>query len=135
MEHTLEASRLPSATREIAVVRDLCGSIAFEPIEPEQCKQDVLLHLIQCNILHFAGHDSTHPSDPSQSFLLLRDWKKTKLTVADLLEVNLRKHAPFFAYLSACGTGEARDKRLYDENIHLIRAYQLAGFRHVVGTL
>jgi CHAT domain-containing protein len=49
--------------------------------------------------------------------------------------MNLREHAPFLAYLSACGTGEIRDERFFDESIHLISACQIAGFRHVIGTL
>ena len=49
--------------------------------------------------------------------------------------MNLRSHSPFLAYLSACGTGQITKESFVDENIHLIRAYQLAGFRHVIGTL
>ncbi|KAH6982579.1 hypothetical protein EDB80DRAFT_544943, partial [Ilyonectria destructans] len=39
------------------------------------------------------------------------------------------------AYLSACGTGQILDEGSVDESIHLANACQLAGFRHVVGTL
>jgi CHAT domain-containing protein len=49
--------------------------------------------------------------------------------------MNLREHSPFLAYLAACGTGEIMDERFYDESLHLISACQLAGFRHVIGTL
>lgn len=49
--------------------------------------------------------------------------------------MNLREHAPFLAYLSACGTGQMKRYNLVDESIYLISAYQLAGFRHVIGTL
>jgi hypothetical protein len=49
--------------------------------------------------------------------------------------MNIRRHSPFLAYLSACGTGQIRDERFVDESIHLISACQLAGFRHVIGTL
>ena len=37
--------------------------------------------------------------------------------------------------LSACETGQVSDEKFRDESIHLISAYQLAGFRHVIGTL
>lgn len=83
-------------------------------------------------IFHFAGHGSTHRSDPSRSCLLL---KTEPLTVASLLETNLRKQTPFLAYLSACGTGQIHDEQFFHESIHLISANQLAGFRHVIGTL
>ena len=67
--------------------------------------------------------------------LRLEDWKEDPLRVADLQTMNLRQHSPFLAYLSACGTGEMKENRLVDESIHLISAYQLAGFSHVIGTL
>jgi len=34
-----------------------------------------------------------------------------------------------------CGTGEVKNDSLIDEGLHLISACQLAGFRHVIGTL
>ena len=55
--------------------------------------------------------------------------------VGTLMEMKLRERLPFLAYLSACGTGQIKDDRFVDESIHLVSAYQLAGFRHVVGTL
>lgn len=91
-------------------------------------------HTPHCEIFHFAGHGSTDYDDPSKSHLFLEDGKTDPLKVADLLEINLRE-APFLAYLSACGTGRIRQKALVDESIHLISGCQIAGFRHVVGTL
>jgi CHAT domain-containing protein len=52
--------------------------------------------------------------------------------VLDLAE--LRLDAAHLAYLSACSTARG-SLRLLDESIHLISAFQLAGFSHVVGTL
>jgi CHAT domain-containing protein len=37
--------------------------------------------------------------------------------------------------ISACKTGQVTQFKLHDESIHLVGAYQLAGFRHIVGTL
>jgi CHAT domain-containing protein len=65
----------------------------------------------------------------------VEDWKSNRLSVATLLEMNLRKNSPFLAYLSACGTGRINDDKFVDESVHLISACQLAGFRHVIGTL
>ena len=135
MEHTPGNSRLPFATEEVAMVRGICKSMAFDPIEPGRRKQDVISHLPHCRIFHFAGHGHTDDEDPSKSHLLLEDGKNDPLTVATLLDMNLRKHSPFLAYLSACGTGRIKDERFFDESIHLISACQLAGFRHVIGTL
>ncbi|RSL90684.1 hypothetical protein CEP52_014519 [Fusarium oligoseptatum] len=49
--------------------------------------------------------------------------------------MNIRQKAPFLAYLSACGTGQIKDEASFDENINVMSACQIAGFRHVIGTL
>ncbi|CAH0043471.1 unnamed protein product [Clonostachys solani] len=53
----------------------------------------------------------------------------------DLLDLKLYKRAPFLAYLSACNTGYISSEGLPDEGLHLISSCQVAGFRHVIGTL
>jgi hypothetical protein len=104
----------------------------LNPVEPGRRKQDVASHLQHCRIFHFAGHGATDHYDASNSRLILEDGT---LRVAELLEMNLLERSPFLAYLSACGTGRIKDDRSVDESIHLMSAFQLAGFRHVVGTL
>jgi len=135
MQDTPQHSRLLSATKEVEALQGLCKSMAFNPIEPGRRKQDIISHLPNCKIFHFAGHGHTDDIDPLQSYLLLEDWGSNRLTVATLLEINLRERSPFLAYLSACGTGEVKEERFFDESVHLISACQLAGFRHVIGTL
>jgi tetratricopeptide (TPR) repeat protein len=135
MQDTPEHSRLPFPVKEVAMLHDLCRLMGFNPIEPGRRKQDVISHLPNCKIFHFAGHGHTDTTNPSQSRLLLDDWRSDPLTVASLLETNLREGSPFLAYLSACGTGQIKDNKSVDESIHLISACQLAGFRHVIGTL
>jgi hypothetical protein len=132
MEYTPGTPRLPFATREVEMLHDLCRSMSLESIEPGRRKQDVTSHLPRCSIFHFAGHGDTDANDPSESYLLLDDGK---LTVANLLELNVRERSPFLAYLSACETGRINNEKFVDESIHLISAYQLAGYRHVIGTL
>lgn len=88
-----------------------------------------------CKIFHFAGHGKSDSTDPSHSGLLLEDWEANLLTVGDLLDYKLQEIPPFLAYLSACSTSANEAERLADEGIHLVSAFQLAGFRHVVGTL
>ncbi|QGJ01998.1 hypothetical protein CEK26_003442 [Fusarium fujikuroi] len=127
--------RLAFADREVNVLRDICRQMKLEPVEPEPIREDVLSHLRKCKIFHFAGHGYTDTADPSKSQLYLRDWQTEPLTVASLPELNLHRESPFLAYLSACGTGQIKSEKLFDEDIHLISACQLAGFRHVIGTL
>ncbi|KAF5607456.1 30S ribosomal S17P protein [Fusarium pseudoanthophilum] len=127
--------RLAFADKEIAVLRDICHQMKLKAVEPEPIRQDVLGHLRRCKIFHFAGHGYTDTVDPSKSQLYLKDWQTDPLTVESLLELNLYREGPFLAYLSACGTGQIKSQKLFDEGIHLISACQLAGFRHIIGTL
>ncbi|EMT72838.1 hypothetical protein FOC4_g10004323 [Fusarium odoratissimum] len=135
MQKTPESGALPFANKEIDIVQKLCQSAGLETVRPRPRKEEVSEHLLDCKMFHFAGHGYTDENDPSNSHLRLEDWKEDPFRVADLQRMNLREHAPFLAYLSACGTGQMKRYNLVDESIHLISAYQLAGFRHVIGTL
>ncbi|KAI3575573.1 CHAT domain-containing protein [Fusarium oxysporum f. sp. albedinis] len=132
MQQTPESGTLPFANKEIDIVQKLCQSAGLETVRPRPRKEEVSEHLLDCKIFHFAGHGYTDENDPSNSHLRLEDWKDDPFRVADLQRMNLREHAPFLAYLSACGTGQMKRYNLVDESIHLISAYQLAGFRHVI---
>ncbi|KAK1992547.1 hypothetical protein LX36DRAFT_644595 [Colletotrichum falcatum] len=133
MEETPGQGRLYHAKVETEAVREVCDSIGLPCNQPLPYKKDVLAVLGSCRILHFAGHGGTRP-DPLQSLLLLQDWESNPLTVESLLETNLSTNSPFLAYLSACGTSRVQDNKSVDESIHLTSAFQLAGFRHVIGT-
>ncbi len=72
------------------------------------------------------------PSLPVRAELLLHDHLSRALTVSAISQLSLPDAA--FAYLSACETS-ATAPALADEAIHLTGAFQLAGYRHVIGTL
>ncbi|EPS45153.1 hypothetical protein H072_838 [Dactylellina haptotyla CBS 200.50] len=132
--------RLPFAKKEIEILTGLCPQLSMEPVTPVCIKKDVLKSLETCKIFHFAGHGHSHPTEPSRSALLLHDWMRSPLTVADLQDAKFRKSKvkaslPFLGYLSACSTKVNKSAKLADEGIHLVNALQLAGFQHVVGTL
>lgn len=60
-----------------------------------------------CMMFHFAGHAlQTRRVHWLASQLLLEDWIQDPLTVTNLLDTDLNSKPPFFAYLSACGTGQ-----------------------------
>jgi hypothetical protein len=75
--------------------------MALESIKPRRRKQDVMSHLPQCDIFYFASYGYTDNNDLLKSYLLLEDRKGDALTVANLLELNLRKRLPSLAYLLA----------------------------------
>ncbi|RYP41527.1 hypothetical protein DL767_000954 [Monosporascus sp. MG133] len=132
MKHTPGNDSLPFAPKEAAMLWELCESMPLQAVEPERRKQDIESHLRDCKIFHFAGHGATDEYDASNSRLILEDGT---LRVIELLDMNLVERSPFLAYLSACGTGRIKDETSVDESIHLMGAFQLAGFRHVIGTL
>ncbi|KAH8689874.1 CHAT domain-containing protein [Talaromyces proteolyticus] len=135
MEFTPGESNLPCASREVDIVRSICPSMSLVPVAPAPYKSDIESLLQVCQIFHFAGHAHMDKSDPSMSYLVLEDGDSNPLTVGNLFEINIRESSPFLAYLSACGTGRIDDERFMDESIHLNSAFQLAGFRHVIGSL
>ena len=135
MQKTPKQGDLQFATQEIHDLERLCSSMKLQVIKPLPYKAEVLSALSSCKIFHFAGHGSTHDSNPVESHLLLEDWETEPLTVASLFETNLQNQRPFLAYLSACGTGRIKRNEFLDEGLHLISGYQLAGFQHVIGTL
>lgn len=135
MTSTPSRSPLWYAEVEVAMLKELCPALNATPIRPDQYRANILTQLSQCDIFHFAGHGTSNASDPSQSALLLLDWEESPLTVENLRNEKLQERPPFLAYLSACSTGANKVLELVDEGIHLGYACQLAGFRHIVGTL
>jgi CHAT domain-containing protein len=123
--------RLPGAEREAAVVRThLPGAV--DVVSGTSATRDaVVAALPQARVAHFACHGYSDLTDPSESLLLLADHHKHPLTVLELARLRLDAD---LAFLSACSTARPGG-RLADEVIHLASAFQLAGYRHVIGTL
>lgn len=65
-------------------------------------RRQALSALSQRSIVHFACHGESM-NDPSESRLLLEDWKEAPLTVADISSLNI--DFAKFAFLSACQSG------------------------------
>ncbi|KAL6406818.1 hypothetical protein AUP68_09626 [Ilyonectria robusta] len=135
MQETPWSRPLPYAGDEVDMLRNLCPPIGLDPITPRPLKGDVLERLQRWTVFHFAGNALSNPREPSRSFLLLKDWELNPLTVQNLCQSQMQENRPSFAYLSACSTVSNKNLRLSGEGIHLVSAFQLMGFRHVVGTL
>ncbi|KAH8150927.1 uncharacterized protein LAJ45_05109 [Morchella importuna] len=132
MDNTPGMNKLPYVTMEIDQLQELLPkSIPCIRLNTPK-RTEVLNELIGCNILHFAGHGISDPSDPSKSCLAVAD---EPLTVEDLIDQKLHQNPPLLAYLSACSTGNSNVDSLIDESIHLMGACQLAGFQNVIGSL
>ncbi|MET9760640.1 CHAT domain-containing protein [Streptomyces sp. NPDC006372] len=121
---------LSCADKEAHVLKSrLPASLRFTDATSAQ----VMEHLADYPIVHFACHAVCHPTEPSQSTLLLTDHASAPMTVRHLNTLNLGQGR--LAYLSACSTAVTAADTLLDEAIHLTSAFQLAGFPHVIGTL
>jgi hypothetical protein len=123
---------LPGADAEAALVRrNFPGKV--DVLSGTAATHDtVLAALDRARWAHFACHGHSDLADPSNSRMILADHHNRPLTVADL--TRLRMDDAELAFLSACSTARPGG-RLADEVIHLASAFQLAGYRHVIGTL
>jgi hypothetical protein len=122
---------LHSAATEAAMVLSASSAAGVSTkrlIQPSV--SSVIQELPTFNMVHFACHGYPVPTNPSNSHLILQDGD---LSVAQIV----RSHAAEadLAYLSACSTAVCNDSRLADESLHIVSSFQLAGFRHVIGTL
>ncbi|HZB28975.1 MAG TPA: CHAT domain-containing protein [Streptosporangiaceae bacterium] len=122
---------LPGAEREAAVVRTHLPGAVDVVSGTAATRDNVVAALPKARIAHFACHGNSDLTNPSESLLLLADHHNHPLTVLDLAHLSLDAD---LAFLSACSTARPGG-RLADEVIHLASAFQLAGYRHVIGTL
>ena len=99
---------------------------------PSATFANVVAALKDHNVAHFACHGRSDLTDPQESSLLLADSDEQPFTLSALSNLHLEQGS--LAFLSACGTSEITP-RLRDEALHITSGFQLAGFRHVIGTL
>lgn len=106
---------------------------AMEGLVGQEATRDAVLSRLAAHPwAHFACHAGTDPDDPYRSQLLVHDHAAKPLSVLEISRLRLERSE--FAYLSACDTAlTGRD--LADESLHVVTAFQLAGFPQVVGTL
>ncbi len=125
------ARPLPGAAAEAAALTRMLPGARL--LYGEQAGREAVVTAVRDhNWLHFCGHGATEPAVPSGSRLLVHDHLDHPLTVAGISRLGLRDAE--LAYLSACTTART-GLTLADEAVHLVSALQLAGYRHVVGTL
>lgn len=119
---------LPGADLEAEVIAGIFPA-ALRLAQPT--KKAVLDALPRHPVVHFACHGAVDLDDPGHSQLFLSDHLEAPLTVADIVALRLPGG---LAFLSACETA-VTSSRLSNEAVHLTGAFQLAGYRDVVGTL
>ncbi|UJW32509.1 CHAT domain-containing protein [Saccharothrix sp. AJ9571] len=105
---------LPGVTTEVDHLHKLVPDIHVLPAPGDSTRDTVMTALPRHDIAHFACHQ-THPLTANHITAL-------HLTGAQL------------AYLSSCSTTDTNSRHT-DEATHLTAAFQLAGYRAVIGTL
>ncbi|WP_409235586.1 CHAT domain-containing protein [Streptomyces sp. PA5.6] len=122
---------LPGARREAdALARQLPGATLLA--DTSATHSAVVAALPRHAYAHFACHALGDLERASGSRLVLHDHTEHPLTVRDL--ARLRLPTVQLAYLSACDTLRTSPE-LADEAVHIVSAFQMAGFPHVVGSL
>ncbi|HEX5403188.1 MAG TPA: CHAT domain-containing protein [Pseudonocardiaceae bacterium] len=92
-------------------------------------QRTVLAKLRHARLVHFACHAITNLTDPASSAVLLT---RGRLSVRDIAALPAADRC--LVYLSACTTALSGGL-LADEAMHLASAFQLIGFRAVIGAL
>jgi tetratricopeptide (TPR) repeat protein len=131
MPHTPGAADLPGAQAEADLLRRRFADRVSTLVGAEATRDAVLAALPAARWAHFACHGASDLTNPSASHLLLTDHRQRPLTVVDVARLRLDAE---LAFLSACSTARPGG-RLADEAIQLASAFQLAGYRQVIGTL
>ncbi|MEV7286045.1 CHAT domain-containing protein, partial [Streptomyces sp. NPDC093252] len=122
---------LPGAREEAGqLARKLPGAVLLSG--PDATRPAVTAALHRHTSVHFACHALADPDRPSAARLVLHDHSTRPLTVRDL--ARLRLPSVRLAYLSACATLRTSPE-LADEAVHIVSAFRMAGFPHVVGSL
>jgi tetratricopeptide (TPR) repeat protein len=135
MPETDDQPKLPATVIETATLSQLWpGHVDILGLRdtPPATFDTVMTALPSHACVHFACHAESDIDDPSDSHLLLTDYHTRPLTVAHLTRAHLQ--GAELAFLSACTTARS-GRTLPDEPINLAAACQLAGYRHVVGSL
>lgn len=133
MSTTPAQADLPFVEKEMEGLRKLVPPSIQILTMSNPTKETVMSALPDHQIVHMSCHGYSSSQDPSQSMLLLEDWKVSPLTVSDLISMNIQ--LPQFAFLSACHMANTKDIYLLDESINVVSAIQLAGYPSVVGTM
>lgn len=120
-------------SEEVAAITNHTRSWASTIVLEQPSRESVLNALKSCSIAHFACHGRADSVEPAKSALILGREIEEELTLEDIDTIT--HDSAQIAYLSACSTAEIKVQNLEDESIHLASTFQLAGFKHVIGTL
>jgi CHAT domain-containing protein len=126
--HTPGQKSLPCTIDELRKIETHVPAKSLVRLVPGFVK-DVIAHLPEASIAHFACHGQQNPQNPLESALLLQDGQ---LQVSQIMKQPMPNAS--LAFLSACETAMS-DENLPDEVIHLGSTLLFAGFHGVIATM
>lgn len=139
MPETPGHTSLSGVTTEACAIEKAVGSVFTVKTLVKPSVESVSGEMGQSDIVHFACHGSSDSVDPSNRHLLL--YRETgsgagvgKLTLQQISDSQSAGKA-MIAYLSACSTAEVKAGSFADEALHIVSAFQVVGFGHVIGSL
>ena len=135
---------LKSARRERELIQSAGGGLNWAKLVRPSAKE-VMQNLPEYPFVHFATHGISDATDPANSHLVLMRGTEDSLRTGRLnvYSENLSVTNVFqctaenavLAFLAACSTADVQVSALADEGLHIVNAFQISGFPHVVGTL
>jgi CHAT domain-containing protein len=136
-------AELKNVTEEVNGVSAICNASLSVVRLDNPAPDAVIKQLPLANIVHIACHGVSNPLNPDSSHLVMHGGGSSTTNQAQQQqqELNVRRisasrsPAAELAYLSTGSAAENGSLSLADETINIASAFQLAGFRHVVGTL
>ncbi|QIS24559.1 CHAT domain-containing protein [Nocardia terpenica] len=128
LHHTRGLPDLPGTVAEAKALHNRHPDLPFL-LDDTATTDRVLAALPVASWVHFACHADVDFTAPSRGGLRLHD---ATLSLTEVGRLRLT-HAEL-AYLSACSTAHPGIQHA-DESLHPASAFQLAGFRHVIGSL
>ena len=126
-----DAPGTPELRGVVAESRALMRLMPDATVLARPTRERTLAALTKHQVAHFACHGHADSREPGASKLVLYDYWRAPLTVADVAALRL---SAGLAFLSACDT-TVTTQTLADEAVHIAGAFHLAGYQNVIGTL
>ena len=129
----VEPSSLPYTLEELARIEKWVlpkHLVALGTSTSSTTIEDVLSHISQASISHFACHGTQNYEKPLES--ALRVLPTNHVTISSIMK--LPRLNALLAFLSACQTATG-DEKVPDEAVHIAAGMLFAGFQGAVGTM
>ncbi|KAF4958830.1 hypothetical protein FGADI_2174 [Fusarium gaditjirri] len=134
-----DGCQLPDSTEVLRIIPETLEETFNVVNLPEPLLEEVLENIRRSYVIHFACHGYSDPFNPSQSYIQVRrrispGEDEGKLTVESISNDTALDKAKI-AFLSLYPQAEDNAEQSTDGGLGIISAFQLAGYKHVVGSL